>query len=194
MTSGDFRWPYPLKWASNYMWSGPTARGKSALFQQWVTSVHGPTIKRIAAHRQTWFESGNLNFTARSRRDFEEKSMDWDRQSDARWMDHSPAEKQAAVLFDLVAKDNARYRTIGQHVDDNKRSVKRAHSPQRLHPFSSNSMIYLTWEHLTVSLSNSDDEEILARHRNSDISFSIAPDVGRRESGRDLYGGQCAYS
>ena len=56
---------------------GANGSGKSALFQQWVTSVHGPTIKRIAAHRQTWFESGNLNFTARNRRDFEENSMDW---------------------------------------------------------------------------------------------------------------------
>ena len=152
---------------------GANGTGKSALFQQWVTSVHGPTIKRIAAHRQTWFESGNLNFTARSRRDFEDNSMDWDRQSDARWMDHSPAEKQAAVLFDLVAKDNARYRTIGQHVDDNKLCEASAFASEAASLFKQlNDLLNLGT--LTVSLSNSDDEEILARHRNSDISFSIA--------------------
>ena len=152
---------------------GANGSGKSALFQQWVTSVHGPTIKRIAAHRQTWFESGNLNFTARNRRDFEENSMDWDRQSDARWMDHSPAEKQAAVLFDLVAKDNARYRTIGQHVDDNNLCEASAFASEAASLFKQlNDLLNLGT--LTVSLSNSDDEEILARHRNSDISFSIA--------------------
>ena len=152
---------------------GANGTGKSALFQQWVTLVHGPTIKRIAAHRQTWFESGNLNFTARSRRDFEDNSMDWDRQSDARWMDHSPAEKQAAVLFDLVAKDNARYRTIGQHVDDNKLCEASAFASEAAPLFKQlNDLLKLGT--LTVSLSNSDDEEILARHRNSDISFSIA--------------------
>ena len=152
---------------------GANGTGKSALFQQWVTSVHGPTIKRIAAHRQTWFESGNLNFTARSRRDFEDNSMDWDRQSDARWMDHSPAEKQAAVLFDLVAKDNARYRTIGKHVDDNKLCEASAFASEAASLFKQlNDLLNLGT--LTVSLSNSDDEEILARHRNSDISFSIA--------------------
>ena len=152
---------------------GANGSGKSALFQQWVTSAHGPTIKRIAAHRQTWFESGSLNFTARSRRDFEENSMSWDRQVDARWMDHSPVEKQAAVLFDLVAKDNTRYRTIGQHVDDNNLGEATEFASNSASLFKQlNDLLNLG--KLTVSLSNSNDEEILARHRNSDISFSIA--------------------
>ena len=152
---------------------GANGTGKSALFQQWVTSVDGPTIKRIAAHRQTWFESGNLNFTARNRRDFEENSMSWDRQFDARWMDHSPAEKQAAVLFDLVAKDNTRYRTIGQHVDDNNLGEATAFASESASLFKQlNDLLNLGT--LTVSLRNCNDEEILARHRNSDISFSIA--------------------
>ena len=152
---------------------GANGTGKSALFQQWVTSVHGLTIKRIAAHRQTWFESGNLNFTARNRRDCEENSMRWDRQFDARWMDHSPAEKQAAVLFDLVAKDSTRYRTIGQHVDDNNLGEATAFASKSASLFKQlNDLLNLGT--LTVSLRNSNDEEILARHRNSDISFSIA--------------------
>ena len=172
MTSGD-PLAIPIEVGEQLYVVGANGTGKSALFQQWVTSVHGPTIKRIAAHRQTWFESGNLNFTARNRRDFEENSMNWDRQSDARWMDHSPAEKQAAVLFDLVAKDNARYRTIGQHVDDNKLCEASAFASEAASLFKQlNDLLNLGT--FTVSLSNSDDEEILARHRNSDISFSIA--------------------
>ena len=172
MTSGD-PLAIPIEVGEQLYVVGANGTGKSALFQQWVTSVHGPTIKRIAAHRQTWFESGNLNFTARNRRNFEENSMNWDRQSDARWMDHSPAEKQAAVLFDLVAKDNARYRTIGQHVDDNKLCEASAFASEAASLFKQlNDLLNLGT--FTVSLSNSDDEEILARHRNSDISFSIA--------------------
>ena len=171
-TSGDPK-AIPIEVGEQLYVVGANGTGKSALFQQWVTSVHGPTIKRIAAHRQTWFESGNLNFTARNRRDFEENSMNWDRQSDARWMDHSPAEKQAAVLFDLVAKDNARYRTIGQHVDDNKLCQASAFASEAASLFKQLNDL-LNRGTLTVALSTSDDEEILARHRNSDISFSIA--------------------
>ena len=152
MTSGD-PLAIPIEVGEQLYVVGANGTGKSALFQQWVTSVHGPTIKRIAAHRQTWFESGNLNFTARNRRDFEENSMDWDRQSDARWMDHSPAEKQAAILFDLVAKDNARYRTIGQHVDDNNLCEASAFASEAASLFKQlNDLLNLGT--LTVSLSN----------------------------------------
>ena len=152
---------------------GANGTGKSALFQHWVTSVGGPNVKRIAAHRQTWFASGNLDFTARSRRDFETNVRSWDRQVDARWMEHSPAERQSAVLFDLIAKDNARYRTIGQFIDDD--------NPDKATMFASKSESLfkqlndlLRLGTLTVSLRNSNDEEILAQHTSNGPSFSIA--------------------
>ena len=152
---------------------GANGTGKSALFQHWVTSVGGPNVKRIAAHRQTWFASGNLDFTARSRRDFETNVRSWDRQVDARWMEHSPAERQSAVLFDLIAKDNARYRTIGQYIDDD--------NPDKATMFASKSESLfkqlndlLCLGTLTVSLRNSNDEEILAQHTSNGPSFSIA--------------------
>ena len=152
---------------------GANGTGKSALFQHWVTSVGGPNVKRIAAHRQTWFASGNLDFTARSRRDFETNVRSWDRQVDARWMEHSPAERQSAVLFDLIAKDNTRYRTIGQFIDDD--------NPDKATMFASKSESLfkqlndlLRLGTLTVSLRNSNDEEILAQHTSNGPSFSIA--------------------
>ncbi len=152
---------------------GANGSGKSALIQHFATFQRNYRIRRISAHRQTWFQSGNLDFTARRRRRFEENSMNWDRQVDARWMDHSPAEKQSAVLFDLVAKDNTRYRTIGQHVDDKNLDEATAFASKSVSLFKQlNDLLDLGT--LTVSLRNANDEEILARHRNSDISFSIA--------------------
>ena len=99
--------------------------------------------------------------------------MTWERQSDARWMDHSPKQKQAAVLFDLVAKDNTRYRTIGRYVDDKNEGKATAFAAESASPFEQlNDLLGLG--NLAVSLRNSNDEEILAEHRNSDTSFSIA--------------------
>lgn len=152
---------------------GANGTGKSALLQYWVTSTEGASFKRIAAHRQTWFESGSLDFTARRRRDFETNVRSWDKQADARWMEHNAAERQSAVLFDLVAKDNTRYRTIGQFIDND--------SPDQATEFASkseslfkqlNDLLYLGA--LTVSLRNSNDEEILAQHSSNGASFSIA--------------------
>ena len=77
------------------------------------------------------------------------------------------------MLFDLVAKDNTRYRTIGQHVDDNNLDEATAFASKSASLFKQlNDLLALG--SLTVSLENSNDEELLARHRNSDISFSIA--------------------
>ena len=152
---------------------GGNGSGKSALFQHWVTSIGSPLIKRVPAHRQTWLESGDLNFTARSRRRFESNIMSWDRDVNARWMEHSPAERQSAVLFDLVAKDNTRYRTIGQHIDNNHKDEATVFASQSESPFKQlNDLLRLGT--LTVSLRNSNDEEILAQHGTDGDSFSIA--------------------
>ena len=152
---------------------GANGTGKSALFQHWVTSIGSPSIKRVAAHRQTWFQSGNLDFTARSRRQFESNVTSWDKQVNARWMEHSPGERQSAVLFDLVAKDNTRYRTVGQYIDDNNPKEAAAFASKSESPFKQlNDLLRLGT--LTVSLRNSNDEEILAEHRSNGLSFSIA--------------------
>ena len=58
--SGD-QLTIPLEVGQQLYVVGANGTGKSALFQHWVSSVNGPRIKRIAAHRQTWFESGHLD-------------------------------------------------------------------------------------------------------------------------------------
>ena len=152
---------------------GANGTGKSALFQHWVTSMRCPQIRRIAAHRQTWLPSGDLDFTAQSRKQFEQNSMSWDREENARWMEHSPAERQSAVLFDLVAKDNTRYRTIGQYIDSHKPEEATEFASKSESPFEQlNDLLRLG--NLAVSLRNSNDEEILAQHRDNGVSFSIA--------------------
>lgn len=152
---------------------GANGTGKSALFQHWITSVGDPNIKRIAAHRQTWLQSGSLDFTAHSRKEFELNWMGWDRRDDALWMDHNPSQKQSAVLFDLVANENARAREIARLVDSKCFDEANDFASQSTSPFEQlNSLFRLA--SLEVSLSHSKDEEIVARRSNEDPSFSIA--------------------
>ena len=152
---------------------GANGTGKSALFQHWVSSVGVSAVKRIAAHRQTWLPSGNLDFTAQSRKQFEQNRMHWDRQEDARWKEQSPAERQSAVLFDLVAKDNTRYRTIGQHIDDKHPKKATAFAAKSKSLFRQlNELLNLGT--LKISLMNSNDEEILAQHKDNGLSYSMA--------------------
>ena len=85
----------------------------------------------------------------------------------------SSAQRQSAVLFDLVAKDNTRYRTIGQYIDNNSLDEATVFASRSESPFKQlNDLLRLGT--LTVSLRNSNDEEILAQHGNNGLSFSIA--------------------
>ena len=152
---------------------GTNGSGKSALFQHWASSMDVSSVRRIAAHRQTWLASGDLSFTARSRRQFEQNRLHWDSQEDARWMEEYPAERQSAVLFDLVAKDNTRARTVVQYIDEKQASKANEFAAQSMSSFRQlNNLLDLGA--LNISLENSNDEEILAQHRDNDLSYSIA--------------------
>ena len=91
---------------------GANGSGKSALIQQLVSSNPSQVIRRISAHRQTWFHSGSIDFTPRKRRQFDKNYIQLEAQADSLWMDHNAQQKQSAVFFDLVAKDNAEARSI----------------------------------------------------------------------------------
>ena len=152
---------------------GANGTGKSALFQHWVSLMGASAIKRIAAHRQTWLPSGNLAFTAQSRKRFEQNRIQWDSQQDARWKEEGPAERQSAVLFDLVAKDNTRYRVIGQYIDDNNPTEAATFATKSTSLFKQlNDLLDLGT--LKISLKNSNDEEILAQRKDNDLSYSMA--------------------
>ncbi|MDE0682531.1 MAG: AAA family ATPase [Candidatus Poribacteria bacterium] len=152
---------------------GANGSGKTALIQNFVTSQPNDKVRRISAHRQAWFQSGSLDFTAYSRKQFEQNNMNWDRQANARWMDHSPREKQSAVLFDLVAKENTRSRNIARHIDEQNPEEAIVLASNSVSPFKQlNDLLELGT--LTVSIKNFNDEEILAQRRNNGLSFSIA--------------------
>ena len=152
---------------------GTNGSGKSALFQHWASSLDASSVKRIAAHRQTWLSTGDLAFTAQSRKQFEQQRVQLDTRETARWMEHNAANRQAAVLFDLVSKDNTRYRTIGQYVDDKNPEKATVIAAQSMSLFRQlNDLLALGT--LNISLENHNDEEILAQHKSNNLSYSIA--------------------
>ena len=96
---------------------GPNGTGKSALNSTLVSGEKRQNIRRISAHRQTWLGSGSLNLTPLSRKEFEEQNTSLEREYGALWQEYNAEQKQAAVLFDLVAKENTRARSITSFVD-----------------------------------------------------------------------------
>ena len=152
---------------------GANGSGKSALIQYLVSSNRGMPIKRISAHRQTWFPSGSIDLTPQRRKEFDHQNPNLEVQDQARWRDDYAEWKQSVVLFDLIAKENSRARLVTLHVDSgNLKEAKKA-STESSSPFAQlNELLAIGM--LAVTLENSDDKEILARHRAGKAPFSIA--------------------
>ena len=149
---------------------GPNGSGKSALLQHLAASSSEGQIRRIFAHRQTWLNSGSLTLTPESRRQFEGNRRRFETAQDSLWRDRTGAETHAAVLFDLVAAENKRARSIAGYVENGKIECAEK-TANATSPFTRlNDLLALGT--LRVSLHNSDDVEIVAR-KGSGPTFGI---------------------
>ena len=149
---------------------GPNGSGKSALLQHLAASSGADKIRRIFAHRQTWLHSGSLTLTPEGRRQFERNRRSYETAQDSLWRDHTGAETHAAVLFDLVAAENKRARSIAGYVENGKIECAEK-TANAASPFTRlNDLLALGT--LRVSLHNSDDVEIVAR-KGSGPTFGI---------------------
>ena len=139
---------------------GANGTGKSALIQYLISSSQGAKIKRISAHRQTWFQSGSIDLTPQSRRQFDQQDIQQEIQYQSRWRDYHAQQRQSAVLFDLVAKENTRARSIARHVDNGNTEEAKKTSAESTSPFEQlNELLRIAT--LAITLENSNDEEIL---------------------------------
>ena len=152
---------------------GPNGSGKSALIQHLISSHQGRNIRRISAHRQTWLGSGSLDLTPLGRKEFGEEDTDTERNYQSLWQEYNAERKQSAVLFDLVAKDNTRARSITGFVDSKDLEGAAQRAAESVSAFTElNDLLALGT--LLIALENSNDEEIIAKHRNANASYSIA--------------------
>lgn len=151
---------------------GANGSGKSALIQRFVSQHPQNSVKRITAHRQTWFNSGSIDLTPANRQQHEQQNFNYDRRSEARWKDSNPGWNLSAVLFDLVAKENTRARAIARHVDNHDSKKAQKISDKSPSPFDQINEL-LSRATLTVTIENSNDRDLMARHPNEQ-PFSIA--------------------
>ena len=165
--------PISLEASDRLFIVGANGSGKSALIQHFVSSNLGKPIKRISAHRQTWFQSGSIDITPQLRKEFDQEDLHLEVRHEARWRDDYAQQRQSAVLFDLIAKENTRARLIARHVDSGNMGEAKKASAESSSLFDQLNEL-LGMGSLAVTLENSNDEEILARHRDGNAPFSIA--------------------
>ena len=143
------------------------------MIQHLLTDHQEFNIRRISAHLQTWLGSGSLDLTPLGRKQFGEYDKDVERNYEALWQEYNADQKQSAVLFDLVARENTRARSITSYVDGKNLEEASRVSSESVSVFAQLNDL-LSVGTLLTTLENSNDEEILARHRDADSPYSIA--------------------
>ena len=151
---------------------GPNGSGKSALIQRFVSDNSGKKVKRISAHRQTWFNSGSIDLTPERRQQYERETQHYDTNDEARCKDLRPGQDLSAILFDLDNKENTINKSIARHVRNQEIPKAQRISIELPAPFDQINEL-LAHGTLTVELENSDDRNLLAMHPQGE-SFSIA--------------------
>lgn len=150
---------------------GTNGSGKSSLIQRLAVEAGDKKIKRITAHRRTWFDSGNIDLTPASRQEYEKYTQRYNTMNEARWKDLRASEDLSAVLFDLVAKENTINESIAQHIRNKDADQAFEESDKSPSPFNQiNEM--LARGKLTVTLDKTTDQNLLASHPQGD-SFGI---------------------
>ena len=152
--------------------TGSNGSGKSALIQRFVSQNQGNRIKRIAAHRQTWFDSGRIDLTPARRQDLYSRRIQYERDNAARWKDSNASANLSVILFDIVAKENAINKSIARYIRNQDANQALEFSAESPPPFDQmNELLALGM--LTVTVENSNDQDLLARHPQGE-PFSIA--------------------
>lgn len=152
---------------------GPNGSGKSALIQHAVTSLGPTNVRRISAHRQTWLESAAIAMTPQSRKQFDRQLSGQEPNPIYRWREYNSEARLSSILFDLTAKENELARRIMNHAyAAEKEQVDEIVESERS-PFETINEL-LDFAGLSVSVENSEGEEILARHKQTSEPYSMA--------------------
>ena len=152
---------------------GANGAGKSALMQHAVRELGSEKVRRISAHRQTWMESGTIDMTAQTRRQFRQNLNGEERNDRYRYSEWAPLERISSVLFDLTAKENDLARRITNAVyDDDQDEVNKIRKGERRVFDRINELFALAG--FKVTIENSEGEELLARHSQGNLPYDIA--------------------
>ena len=165
---------------------GANGSGKSSLMQHFY-SQHPKIAKKIAAHRQTWFETNTSTITSTQRREVENGLRNHDGSHWSRWKDNYAHERANAAIFDLINAENIRARAIAEQIDSGALEAALSTHPNSDTPDIVKEALnfaeveaplrmlndILKMANLPISIFMKNDEQILAKNHTSS-PYSIA--------------------
>jgi len=97
---------------------GANGSGKSSLMHHlYMLHYSHNNVRRISAHRQTWFSSHTINLSSDEKRKLEINMRSVDTNLTSRWKDDYPSQRASIPIYDLIDAENVRARSIAAAVD-----------------------------------------------------------------------------
>ncbi|HRO49047.1 MAG TPA: AAA family ATPase [Hyphomicrobium sp.] len=162
--------PFSLNPGDTLYLLGANGTGKSSLVSRFANQ-HQNLVRRISAHRQTWFESNTLDMTPKSRQDLENNVRSQDAQPQARWREWNAGGRANMAIFDLIDADTMQERKIAAFVrgGDGAAAFKEAETPSPMQVI--NELMRLS--NLPIEVSLEEGQKVVAR-KNGGASYSVA--------------------
>lgn len=113
---------------------GRNGSGKSAL----LASLHlhdRQQVRRVTAHRQTWFQSGRPDLTSSRYRRNQENIANSDRQPKSRYADDYSSQKPGQALYALLLEDRRRVSEIARRYEKGERESLDRYLSETPNPF-----------------------------------------------------------
>ena len=171
-TSGE---PLPINLQANdrLFIVGPNGAGKSALVHHLIPNEPGrSSFRRLPAYRQNAIDPQTLDVSPQRREVIGKDNRRFESYFEAQWRDRDSRFLAATALFDLVAKENSRARTLANLLPDYPKVAARQAIKERSTVDQLNEL--LSHGTLSITLELSDKGLVHAKQRDSGDCYSVA--------------------
>ena len=149
---------------------GANGTGKSGLMHL-LYSQNTHNVKRIYAHRQTWFPSNAMEITSSQKLQTESNISGYDIHVQSRWRDDYSGQRSQITLFDLINAENKRARKAAAALDIGERKkaekILEKNAPMKI----LNHLLKISNLPIDISIGNNDQ---LFASKNGGGLYSIA--------------------
>lgn len=152
---------------------GANGTGKSALLHH-IHQQHPDLAHKVAAYRQTFFASGNLDLSSRGYRRITDYLRHWDSSPESRFKEEDPDSRTNRALMSLLQSQRARDRSTGELLDRGKKDEAAQLAKERPNPFDTiNELFEASNMEVQVFTSAEDSETIFARRVATNQSYTV---------------------
>ncbi|PSB37446.1 hypothetical protein C7B69_03670 [filamentous cyanobacterium Phorm 46] len=140
---------------------GANGTGKSSLMHHlYMLHYSHNNVRRISAHRQTWFSSNTMDLSSQQKREYETNIRSVDTNLASRWKEDFASQRASISIYDLIDAENVRARSIAGAVDSQNMEYAKTLSKEDAPIKIINELLRLS--NIPIEISVSENDQVVA--------------------------------